>query len=475
MMAPFIGGVMIAAGWRSSGKTSIATGLAAALVRRGLAVQPFKKGPDFIDPQWLSAAAGRDCRNLDLHLQGGEGVSAYCSRHIGDAAIALVEGNLGLHDGMASDGSDSNAALARRLGLPVILVLDARGMQRGAAAIVMGLAAFDPQLRIAGVILNRLAGARHEAKVREAIESHTGCKVLGAVREDARYALVERHLGLIPANEAPDATARVNALAAMIESSVDIPAVIAAASSATMPAPLARSGPARTTTSGPRIGIARDCAFGFYYPDDLEALREAGATLVPFDATCDARLPAIDALVIGGGFPETRAAALEANVPLRAAIRAAIEEGLPVYAECGGLMYLARTLTYGGRTYRMVGAIPADTVMHAKPVGKGYVTLAPTADHPWCGAEVLHAHEFHYSSVENIGPDVRFAYRVIRGHGVDGVRDGLVYRNVLASYAHLRSVGGNGWARRFVAHARRNAHAVRRVREVVPEPRGIAA
>ncbi|HET9471311.1 MAG TPA: cobyrinate a,c-diamide synthase, partial [Usitatibacter sp.] len=340
MSRRFMAGFMVSAAWRSSGKTTVACGLAAALARRELAVQPFKKGPDFIDPQWLTLAAGRPCRNLDLHLQGALGVDAYWARHAGGCDVALIEGNLGLHDGLAQDGSDSNATLARRLGVPVVLVLDARGMGRGAAALLMGLAAFDPQVRIAGVVLNRLDGPRHEGKLRAAIEAHTGLAVLGAIGEDPRFAIVERHLGLVPANEDTQAGARVRALGDMIAASVNVGAVLAAAATASpLPAPAAMAGGARPGRR-PRIAIARDAAFGFYYPDDLEALEHAGATLVAFDALRDPRLPEADALYVGGGFPETLAPALEANAALRGDIRARIEAGLPAYAECGGLMYL---------------------------------------------------------------------------------------------------------------------------------------
>ncbi len=447
-------GIMVSAAWRSSGKTTMAVGLVAALARRELAVQPFKKGPDFIDPQWLSLAAARRCRNLDLHLQGALGVRDYWSRHAAGADVALVEGSLGLHDGLALDGSDSNAALARRLGVPVVLVVDARGMGRGVSALLAGLAAFDPQVRVAGVILNRVAGARHEEKLRASIESYAGMRVLGAVPEDERLGIVERHLGLIPANEADDAAARVRILADVVEARLDVGAILAAATSADpLPDPPQRT--AHPPGAGrPRIGIARDRAFGFYYPDDLDALAEGGAELVPFDALGDTRLPAVDALYIGGGFPETQAAGLEANAALREEVRGAVERGMPVYAECGGLMYLARSLVVGDRGYRMVGAIPADAVMHRKPVGKGYVTLSETPSHPWGAGASVQAHEFHYSSLENVDPGVRYAYRVVRGHGIDGERDGLVHRNLLAAYAHQRSVGGNDWAGRFVRYVR---------------------
>ncbi len=457
--------LLVSAAWRSSGKTTVCAGLAAALRERGLGVQPFKKGPDFIDPQWLTAAAGRTCRNLDPRLQGAAGIEAYWERHAGGADFALVEGSLGLHDGMALDGSDSNAGLARLLGLPVAVVLDARGMGRGAAALLQGLAAFDPGVKVAGVILNRVSGARHEAKLRAAIREFTAIPVLGAVAEDPRLAIVERHLGLVPANEAEDPQGRVAALGEAIAAQVDLEALLEAARRAP-PLPPPQPAPPPGGGDGPRIAVARDRAFGFYYPDDLEALRAAGAVLVAIDTLHDPALPAVDGLYLGGGFPEMLAPALAANEGMRRSLRAAIEAGLPVYAECGGLMYLSRTLAHLGRRWEMVGAIPADVVMHERPVGKGYVTLAETGDHPWGRGEgsSLEGHEFHHSSLENLDPGVKFAWRVVRGHGIDGRRDGIVHRNVLASYAHQRSVGGNDWAARFVAEVRRLARERRPAR-----------
>lgn len=449
--------LMVAAGWRSAGKTTVAAGLAAAFSRRGIAVRPFKKGPDFIDPQWLAAAAGRPCRNLDLRLQGAGGVKSYWARHAAGAGFALIEASQSLHDGLELDGSDSSAALAKLLDVPVVLVLDAHGMGRGAAALALGLAAFDRGVRIAGVILNRVGGARHEQRLRAAIETHAGLAVLGALPVDPRMGIVERHLGLTPVNEVCDSQAAVAGLADAIAQGVDLERILAAARCACpLPGTPVIAG-RRTPAHGPRIGIARDRAFGFYYPDDLDALRDAGAVLVHFDTLADARLPAVDALFLGGGFPEMLAAELEANRPLRARMRAAIEAGMPVYAECGGLMFLGRSLEHRGRTFEMVGAIPADVVMRRKPVGKGYVTLAETSEHPWGqgpGARI-EAHEFHYSTLANADPCLRYAYRVERGHGIDGERDGVVHRNVLASYTHMRSVAGNDWAARFVAHVLR--------------------
>lgn len=445
-------GLLVSAAWRSSGKTTIATGLIAGLAARGLAVQPFKKGPDYIDPQWLGLAAGRSCRNLDLHLQGDAEVAEHWGRHASACDVAIVEGNLGLHDGLDLEGSDSNAALARRLGVPVVLVLDARGMSRGAAALLHGLATFDPALRIAGVILNRVAGTRHESKLRAAIERYTRLPVLGALGEDPRLGVVERHLGLVPAGEVADARQRIEAMRDAVCAHVDLDTILAIAATAAPVAPAAR--PAAAPGPALRIAIARDRAFGFYYADDIDAFRDAGATLVDVDTLRDARLPDVDGLFIGGGFPEVLGAELSANRGFRESVREAIEAGLPVYAECGGLMYLARSLSWRGHTWEMVGALPADVVMHAKPVGKGYVRLAETGDHPWGAGEgkTVRAHEFHYSTLSGADPGLRYAYRVERGEGTDGRRDGIVHRNVLASYAHQRCAGGNDWVRRFLRH-----------------------
>jgi len=454
--------VLISAAHKSSGKTTISIGLCAALKQRGLTVQPFKKGPDYIDPMWLSQAGGRACRNLDLYLMEPNDVVATFRRHAPRDGISIVEGNKGLYDGLALDGSNSNAALAKLLDLPVVLVLDARGMTRGIAPLILGYQAFDPDIEIAGVILNNLGGGRHESKLRAVIEHYTDVPVIGAVHHDERLQIVERHLGLMPSNESAEAEDYIHSIGAVINERVDLDRLLqlvdkeplpAAPSPDIMPLPLG---------GNIRIGIARDRAFGFYYADDLDALQAAGAELVPFDALHDIHLPKVDALYIGGGFPEMCAAELQANASLRNAIRQAIESGMPAYAECGGLMYLSRSLTHDGKRYDMVGAIPGDVTMHPKPIGRGYVHLAENADHPWPRpsqpAKQIRAHEFHYSSLENLPADCRFAYRVQRGYGIDGDNDGLVVHNLLASYTHLRTIGSCYWASRFVAFARSVIH-----------------
>jgi len=456
--------VFISAAHKSSGKTTLTLGLAAALARRGLAVQPFKKGPDYIDPMWLSLAAGRPCRNLDFHLMRREEILASFARHGRAADVSLIEGNKGLYDGLDLHGSNSNAALASLLGSPVVLVIDARGMTRGIAPLILGYQAFDPSIRIAGVILNNLGGARHEHKLRAVIGHYTDLEVIGAVPHDERIAIVERHLGLVPSNEAAAAAGVVDAVRERIESSVDLDRLLAiAAGAAPLPAQSSGPAPARAAAAGRarlRVGIARDAAFGFYYADDLEALAEAGAELVAIDMLHAPRLPEIDALVIGGGFPETQMRELEANESLRHDLARAIEGGLPVYAECGGLMYLARSISWQGETARMVGAVPGDAVMHPRPVGRGYARLEGTPEAGWLparGGDGIPAHEFHYASLDNLPPELRYAYRVARGHGVDGARDGIVHRNVLASFCHLRGAGERGWVAPFVEFARRHA------------------
>ena len=469
--------MLISAAHKSSGKTMVSIGLCAALRARGHVVQPFKKGPDYIDPMWLSQAAGHACRNLDLYLMEDDDVVATFARH--SAEVNLVEGNKGLYDGLALDGSNSNAALAKLLDLPVMLVIDARGMTRGIAPLILGYQAFDKDIRIAGVILNNLGGSRHEAKLRAVIEHYTDVQVVGAIQHDERLSIIERHLGLMPSNESIAAAAKIRQIGDAIAEQVDLDKLLALSQKEPLPAPHVAEVVAMPVGEKVRIGIARDRAFGFYYADDLDALEAAGAELVPFDALNDAHLPQVDGLYIGGGFPEACATELEANSSLRAEIRQAIGNGMPAYAECGGLMYLSRGISYEGRTYEMVGAIPGDVKMHARPVGRGYVHLREDEGHPWPrpgkpaempslhsshasgrggnreNQPLIRAHEFHYSSLENLPSDMRFAYHVERGYGIDGQRDGLLLNNLLASYTHLRTIGSCYWATRFVAFVRR--------------------
>ena len=450
--------MLISAAHKSSGKTMVSIGLCAALAARGHTVQPFKKGPDYIDPMWLSQACGHPCRNLDLYLMESADVSTTFERHA--AEVNLVEGNKGLYDGLSLDGSNSNAALAKLLDLPVFLVIDARGMTRGIAPLILGYQAFDRDINIAGVILNNLGGGRHEAKLRQVIEHYTDVPVVGAIQHDERLSIVERHLGLMPSNESHVAIAKIKQIGDAIAEQVDLEKLLSLSNKSSLSvAPKAEVSPFPYADKI-RVGIARDRAFGFYYADDLDALEAAGAELVPFDTMRDAQLPEVDALYIGGGFPETCAAELEANVGLRTSIKQAIEQGMPAYAECGGLMYLSRGIEFQGHQYEMVGAIPGDAKMQDKPVGRGYVHLKEDEAHLWprpeAPASQIKAHEFHYSSLENLPQDMRFAYHVERGYGINGQRDGLMVNNLLASYTHLRTIGSCYWASRFVAFIRQH-------------------
>jgi len=449
--------LLISAAHKSSGKTTVTLGLCAALAARGTSVQPFKKGPDYIDPMWLGRAAGRPCHNLDFHCMTHAEILTSVGHHSAAADISLIEGNKGLYDGLDLDGSNSNAALAKLTSTPVVLVLDARGMTRGIAPLILGNQAFDPEVNIAGVILNQLGGSRHEAKLRAVIEHYTDVPVIGGVHRDRALEIVERHLGLIPSNEADAAERKIATIRALIARQVDLDRLLAVAGDA----PLAYEPPqaAQPLPAGQRvrIGIARDAAFGFYYPDDLDALGRAGAELLPFDTLNDSALPEIDGLFIGGGFPETHMQALERNAGMRSAIRTAIEGGLPAYAECGGLMYLSRSLSWHGKRCEMVGVIPGDCVMHERPQGRGYVRLQETQDAPWPPgpqATEFAAHEFHYSSLENLPATQRFAYAVNRGAGIDGRHDGIVIHRLLACYSHMRDTAQHHWAGRFVEFVR---------------------
>jgi cobyrinic acid a,c-diamide synthase len=447
--------ILISAAHKSSGKTTVTLGLCAALRARGMRVRPFKKGPDYIDPMWLGRAAGQTCHNLDFFTQSRDEIRDTVGFYARDADIALIEGNKGLYDGLDLDGSNSNAALAKLLSAPVVLVLDARGMTRGIAPLILGYQAFDSDIRIAGVILNQLGGSRHEAKLRAVIEHYTDVGVVGAVARNSDMEILERHLGLVPSNEQDNAVAQIETIGRNIAAQVDLDSLIAiAADSELPPAPAAAPCSIAPLDRPLRIAIARDEAFGFYYPGDLQAMENAGAELVPVDTLRDVSLPDVDGLFIGGGFPENCMQQLQDNLSLRHALRDAIEAGMPVYAECGGLMYLSRSLSWRGETCQMVGAIPGDTVMHTRPQGRGYVRLAVSKTHPWPGVQPdgdeICAHEFHYSSLENLQPSAGFAFDVLRGAGIDGSHDGYVRNNLLACYTHQRTTRSNRWSEHFL-------------------------
>lgn len=442
---------LIAAAHKSSGKTVVSTGLAKALIDRGLTVQTFKKGPDYIDPMWLSMASGRPCYNLDFNTMDEEEVRHLIASRSDSADIALVESNKGLYDGVDLKGADSNAAMAKLIETPVVLVVDTTGTTRGIAPLLMGYQAFDPSINIAGVILNKVGGPRHEGKLRAAISEYTDLPVLGAIGRSADLEIGERHLGLTTPGETGGLEDVIDLLGKRIADSVDLDALIKVANTA-MPLEYIPSPKPEQIAKGLKIGIPRDKAFGFYYPDDFEAMEAAGAELVFFDTLNDTRLPEMDGLFIGGGFPETSMIVLEANTQMRGEIRQAIENGLPTYAECGGLMYLCETLSWQGNTHEMVGVIPGNAVMCERPQGRGHTRLKSLPDCPWPTAEPFKAHEFHYAKVENLAKETRFAFEVLRGDGIQDARDGVVIHNLLAGFCHQRNTNANPWVQRFLKH-----------------------
>ena len=449
--------LFISAAHKSSGKTTLSIGLCAALHARGLRVQPYKKGPDYIDPLWLAAAAGRGCENLDFFTTPSDEMLASFQRKQTAADIGLIEGNKGLYDGLDLDGSNSNAALAKMIDAPVVLVLCTKGMTRGIAPLILGYQAFEPGIRLAGVILNRVGGSRHEAKLRRVIEHYTDVKVVGAVANSPDLEIVERHLGLMPSNESAAASDTIARIRDVVETQVDLDSLLdIAATAPDLGRPAQNTPPPRFSVTRPvSIGIAQDDAFGFYYQSDLDVFRRCGAELIPFSPLRDRRLPDVDGLFIGGGFPETRIEGLSANSAMRSEIRRYVEADYPVYAECGGLMYLTRSIRWKDKHGDMVGVIPADTVVEEKPQGRGYVRLRETPDFPWPAVDgnatgEICAHEFHYSRITPLEIPTHWAYRVERGTGVDGRNDGIRYRNLLASYTHMRNVGDNRWVERFV-------------------------
>lgn len=477
--------LVVSAAHKSSGKTAFTIGLAAALTERGRLVQCFKKGPDYIDPLWHARASGRPSCNLDFNTQTPEEMLALIAARGRAADLELIEGNKGLHDGLDLEGSDSTAALAKLTGAPVVLVLDASGVTRGIAPLVLGYRHFDRDVDIAGVVLNRVATPRQEAKLRAAIEHYTDVPVLGAIGRRAALVVEERHLGLTTPQETASVDAVIAELARAVAEGVDLDRLSTAAERTPhgLPRrepPIVVTAPAAPVADPVRIGIARDSAFCFYYPDDLEALERAGAELVPFSPIADPALPAVDGLFIGGGFPESHIAALAANRPLRAEVAARGRAGLPIYAECGGLMWLSRSIRWKDDSGPMVGLVPADTVMEDRPQGRGLVVVEETGTAPWDAHDGerrapprrVRAHEFHYARLTNVDPQARFAWRVVRGDGIDGAHDGLVVANTLAGFTHLRDTARFGWTERFVAlvRAHRDATRAARTAAVAPPP-----
>jgi cobyrinic acid a,c-diamide synthase len=451
---------IVLAGLRGgSGKTILTLGLIAAWREMGYEVAPFKKGPDFIDAGWHSFAAARTCHNLDSFLMNNHEILFSLASHSRGADVSLIEGNRGLYDGLDVHGRCSTAELAKLLKAPVVLIVDVSMATRTIAAIVKGCQVFDPDLHIAGVILNRAAGPRQIALITGAIEKYCRIPVLGVVPKLHGNIFPERHMGLVPCQEREHSEKAVrwakNAVLENLkpEAILDLARKVeplAVSSSGTLQEEIPQVQDDRS-----RIGYILDRSFWFYYPENLKQLEHLGASLVKVDAVSDTRLPDLDALYIGGGFPETQAEALAGNKEFRRSLKESINQGLPVYAECGGLMYLGETLVMGRKSYPMVGALPLQLLLEKKPQGHGYTIMEVKEQNPFYPiGKILKGHEFHYSrAVLTSREGIHFAFHVQRGHGVDGTHDGIVKHNLLATYTHIHAAGDPGWARAFCAAA----------------------
>ncbi len=454
------GSLLISSPQGRSGKTVVTIGLCNALKRKGLSVQPFKKGPDYIDPSWLTVATGRNCRNLDLFLIPEDRLLHSFHRNCEGVNLAIVEGAMGLYDGLDSYGT--TAEIACLLNLPILLVVNTSRMTTSIAAMVKGYQLFQTDIKIAGVILNYVSGRRHEEKLRGAVEQHCGIPVVGSIPRDPDLLIAERHLGLIPSPESDEPMSLVERIGKKLEPHLDLEGILAIAKKFrpphTVPFPSGGrpSGDRTEVREGQpiraKIGVVRDRAFNFYYPENLEALEKEGAQLLFINSFMD-RLPEVDGLYFGGGFPEFFLEDLEKNRELREDIARAIEGGLPVYAECAGLMYLCRSIHWQGKSYEMVGIIPAKVQLSERPEGHGYVIAEVIDENPLFPVGLtLRGHEFHHSSLPDPG-GLRLVYRIKRGRGIRHQQDGIVYKNLFASYVHLHALGTPEWAAGLVSLA----------------------
>ncbi len=455
-----------------SGKTILSIGVVAALKRRGKTVAPFKKGPDYIDAGWLSLAADRPCYNLDAFLVASDAICRSFFTHAADHDMAVIEGNRGLYDGIDEEGTTSTAELAKLLNAPVVLCIDCTKSTRTMAAVVDGCRRFDPDVRIEGVILNRVAGARHQKILTDTIQRHCGVPVLGAIPKLRSQNFPERHMGLVPTPEHAWAADSIRAAADIAEQYVDLDALERIARDVPADAPLCdrliREGePPRVESSRenpPKIGVIRDSAFQFYYPENINALTAAGAEVVFVSPLTHDRMPDFDAVYIGGGFPETHAEELAGSKGFRRDLKEAVENGLPVYAECGGLMYLGEALVLDGTRYPMTGVLPVVFGFSRKPQGHGYTVVRVDGSNPYFPMGTrLRGHEFHYSKVLKWdGEEKDLAFSMERGAGLVNGRDGAIYKNVLATYTHIHALGTVEWG----AALCRNARIYRRKKQI---------
>ena len=457
MSARQIPRVVIAAPMSGSGKTTVVTGLLAAMRARGVKAQSYKLGPDYIDPGYHSLASGRPAHNLDTWLVSKERLADIFISTMADADVAVIEGVMGLYDG-GKNGVSSTAEIAKLLKAPVLLVVNAKSMGESAAALVMGFKQYDPEINLAGVILNRLGSDTHRAMIEEALEK-MGVPVFGAIKRNDAMTMPERHLGLVPVEENARERETVEEIGRVVGRSVDIERVVALAKSA--PPIEEGRGFSKSVQSKARVAVARDEAFSFYYPESLAVLRQKGADIIFFSPLHDSELPDADGLILGGGFPEMFAKELYQNESMRASIKAVAEKGMPIYAECGGFMYLMRQVTdFDGDAFPMLGVIPGEVVMNKKLQTVGYVSAEMERD-TVLGPKgtVLRGHEFHFSSECEPEPNAdyprAFTFRKTRNPAPYAA--GYAKGNILGSYLHLHFAGAEDAAASFVAACQKYA------------------
>ncbi len=453
-----------------SGKTILSLSLVSLLRKKGIKVIPFKKGPDYIDAGWLAKASGAPCYNLDLFMMTPEQAVESFLTHSIDHDVAVIEGNRGLYDGMDHMGTYSTAELAKLLKAPVVIIIDCTKATNTIAAMVLGCQKMDPEVSIGGVVLNRVATNRQESVIRKAVHERCNIPVLGAIPRLKKDPFPERHMGLTPFQEHKGIEEAISAVEEIGAQYLDMDAILKVAESAgaieKSTEPRAQNtdnknlgsgfrvpgsennSNIKTTYSNLKIGVIRDSAFQFYYQENFEELEKRGVELIEVSPLREKNLPEIDALYIGGGFPETHAIALAENIGFRDSLYMAVQDGLPVYAECGGLMYLGRNLVLEGRTYPMVGALPISFGLEKRPHAHGYTIVEVGRANPFFRPKsVLKGHEFHYSKVLELEEDgTYFAFNMQRGRGIVDNRDGICYKNVLAAYTHLHAIGSPEWA-----------------------------
>jgi cobyrinic acid a,c-diamide synthase len=437
-----------------SGKTFLTCGLLAVLKDKGYRAAPFKKGPDYIDPAWLKLASGFYTRNLDTWLMKEEDIIESFVNHAHGMDISVMEGNRGLFDGFDSKGTNSTAQLAKLLKMPVVLVFNNTKMTRTSAAIVMGCKMLDKELNLAGVVLNQIANPRHLKVAREAIEGETGIPVIGHIpRLKQKEILPSRHLGLVTPGEFKNAIEAIETVKQAVNDNVDIEKIIEIAK-ASEELEFFESKVKVEIPKQCKIGYLYDKAFSFYYQDNLDALEKSGAELVKISSIDDKKMPQVDALYIGGGFPESNILEISKNTEFIASLKESIESGLPVYAECGGLMYLTKAIKLDGKEYPLAGVFPVTTIVKKKPVGHGYSIMKVDKENPFYEKGTkIRGHEFHYSTIEEPDTELDTCMQVERGTGIANKRDGMIYKNTFAAYLHVHALASKEWAENMIRKA----------------------